>query len=425
MYEIKNVQQHEGEFRRRWFYGQRIDLLVWLTERDEIVGFQLCYDELQSKHALTWFKDKGYQHNLVDEGDKIGRRGGSPILLMNVQFEKEEVSEAFKKEGKDIDERIAKFVYEKIMDYNAIDKSEQSSKDDIMEEKEYKDNEKVLYKTRCKVRLLNKELIETDCLITESHVVINTKEPIKIPLLSIDECYVPLADITSHPSLRYQQSTHKNLTLLFTDDQNKKQKLSLEIKSADVLDFDYNITKIKEKLRRERENLFVQKSLNIRPWVRYWARSLDYFLFAFLTGIIIGLLYPPALEISHHIFSMIILCTYIFVEAFMLASWGSTPGKALLRVHLKKTGGNKLSYSEAFKRALKVWIRGLGLGIPIVSICTLINANIKLNKEGITSWDQEGKFLVTHQDIGAWRIVVTVLIFIVFFTFIVFGEAGI
>jgi len=52
-----------------------------------------------------------------------------------------------------------------------------------MEEAEYINGEKVLYKTKCKLGgFLQTKLEEVDCLVTENHVMIQAQEPMKIPL---------------------------------------------------------------------------------------------------------------------------------------------------------------------------------------------------------------------------------------------------
>ena len=119
---------------------------------------------------------------------------------------------------------------------------------------------------------------------------------------------------------------------------------------------------------------FEPSGSQVRPLVRYWARMMDYILFSFLAGIALAIVYEPALEIPNILFGIILLFPYVFVESAMLAGWGTTPGKAILRVRLRKATGDKLTYSEARSRSLKVWIRGLGLGIPIVSFFTLLHA---------------------------------------------------
>lgn len=105
LYEIKGVKQDSIEFEKRWFFDHEIDLLIWCDTKNEITGFQLCYDKLKDPHALTWFKDKGYNHNRIDDyrEDKIGRRRGSPILLADGKFEIEKIAEVFFRQSKNID----------------------------------------------------------------------------------------------------------------------------------------------------------------------------------------------------------------------------------------------------------------------------------------------------------------------------------
>ncbi len=153
----------------------------------------------------------------------------------------------------------------------------------------------------------------------------------------------------------------------------------------------------------------------VRPWVRYWARMLDVFAFSLLGGFIIGLVFPAAVEIPDALFGIILMFIYNFVEPAMFAAWGTTPGKALLRITLRNNDGSKLSYADALNRVFKVWIRGEGLGIPLVALFTQVNAYNKLTKNGITSWDQDASISVKHQTIGAWRVIACITIFIVFF----------
>lgn len=163
----------------------------------------------------------------------------------------------------------------------------------------------------------------------------------------------------------------------------------------------------------------------IRPWVRYWARAVDFLLFCFLAGIVLTFVYEPALEMPDAVFSIMLLFAYVFIEPAMLSGWGTTPGKALFKVRLRNNDGSKLSYGNALSRAFKVWFRGEGIGIPIVTLFTHICAYNRLTKQNITSWDEDGNFTVNHQVIEAWRIIVAVLIFIAFAFLIAFGEADI
>ena len=122
LYEIKNVKQYQGEPKRRWFFDHEIDLLVWFDDRDEIVGFQLCYDKLRDQRALTWFRGSGYHYNRVDDGERDGGRRGVkaiPVLLMDGSFDHRRIAAVFREKSKDIPNWISTFVYEKIASYSS------------------------------------------------------------------------------------------------------------------------------------------------------------------------------------------------------------------------------------------------------------------------------------------------------------------
>jgi uncharacterized RDD family membrane protein YckC len=163
----------------------------------------------------------------------------------------------------------------------------------------------------------------------------------------------------------------------------------------------------------------------IRPWVRYWARMLDFFLFCFLAGIVLAFVDAPALDMPDALFGIVLLFAYVFVEPAMLAGWGTTPGKALLKVRLRNSDGNKLSYAQALSRAFKVCFRGEGLGIPIIALFTHIHAYNRLTKQGVTSWDEDEDFKVSHQTIGAWRTIVAVVIMLGMFFLMAIGNTDI
>lgn len=119
LYEIKNIRQNEGEPRRRWFIDDYFDLVVWLSEADEIEGFQLCYDKTRNQHALTWSRSTGYMHNRVDSGeDKPGKPKGIPLLVADGDFRHEEIANRFRKESKKLDPQLSELVFEKIMQYS-------------------------------------------------------------------------------------------------------------------------------------------------------------------------------------------------------------------------------------------------------------------------------------------------------------------
>jgi uncharacterized RDD family membrane protein YckC len=113
-------------------------------------------------------------------------------------------------------------------------------------------------------------------------------------------------------------------------------------------------------------------------------------------------------------FLLLGLFTWVFFEALLLSTWGTTPGKALLKTTVQKSNSSKITLTDAFKRSFRVWLRGLGTGFPLVSIFTLVLSYRTLNEFGQTTWDRDGGFVVTHKKIGTVRVLIAVLSIVVF-----------
>lgn len=175
-------------------------------------------------------------------------------------------------------------------------------------------------------------------------------------------------------------------------------------------------------IMKQTEKIPVGMVSPVRPWVRYWARSIDYMLFSFIFVIIAVLFFPSVLRISEVARNMLALFIWVFVEASLLSSWGTTPGKWLLRTSIRDAVGQKPTFSNALSRSFGVWWRGMGAGFPIATLITLIVSHGKLTKDGITHWDREGGIVVSHKKIGLLRIILAILLFVGFFSLIVLGQ---
>ncbi|MEJ5349041.1 MAG: RDD family protein [Desulfosoma sp.] len=162
----------------------------------------------------------------------------------------------------------------------------------------------------------------------------------------------------------------------------------------------------------------------IRPWVRYWARMLDLDLFSLVGGYVIGIFAPQAYlaKRSEYLIGLTLLFIWTFVESALITTFGTTPGKWLLKVRLTRADGLPISYSEALSRSIKVWWRGLGTGFPIAVLITLIIAHRRLKRNGVTSWDKEGGFVVMHEKIGVGRALATIVLIIAFTVLWVLGS---
>ena len=161
----------------------------------------------------------------------------------------------------------------------------------------------------------------------------------------------------------------------------------------------------------------------IRPWVRYWARTLDFLLFALIVGMVVLPFYPDFADMGDTLMGMVLLFSYCFVEPVVLSVAGNTPFKALLRIRVRNEDGSKLSYGQGLRRMVSIWVRGQGLGLGIIALITLIVSYRHLRNDGITWWDAGGKFTVTHQDIQWWRWSFLIVIMVGFFALVALGES--
>jgi hypothetical protein len=118
--EIRDVRQHAGEPRRRWFRSDAEDLVVWFAGDDSLLGFQLCYDRGRRERAFTWTKGGGYSHLKVDDGETEPlTMKRAPILEPDGVFDPDSVLRVFTSAAVSLPEDIARFVADKIREYPA------------------------------------------------------------------------------------------------------------------------------------------------------------------------------------------------------------------------------------------------------------------------------------------------------------------
>lgn len=78
---------------------------------------------------------------------------------------------------------------------------------------------------------------------------------------------------------------------------------------------------------------------------------MDYGLFYFV-GVILSLMLPFDFQDKFYFtFALQVPVLWAFVEAILLSSWGTTPGKLLFGVVVRDESGNKLSFLQSLQRA--------------------------------------------------------------------------
>ena len=160
----------------------------------------------------------------------------------------------------------------------------------------------------------------------------------------------------------------------------------------------------------DKEGLPKDKVSTVNPWLRFLARFFDYSLFFLLMWGIRTLSHGhlPLGRFEHLVpFEYFV---WIPIEAILLCTWGTTPGKFFLKTELRQGRKTRLDFFTALKRSFNVWFRGLGMGIPVINFFCLLIAYHRLRLFRQTSWDREENIIVTHHPIGRWRIVAAAII---------------
>jgi len=169
----------------------------------------------------------------------------------------------------------------------------------------------------------------------------------------------------------------------------------------------------------------------IRPWVRFFARLIDIWLAQLLLlGIGFAFLIPYAildsrasLAVGNALLNinpvldliltfMLSLLLLALIEPYFLSNYGYTPGKWLLQTRVVNPDGTNLTLTQGRNRSFSVYSRGFLFGIPLLFLITLLIESSKLEKEGKTTWDSKGGFVVMHNEIGIPRTIAAIILLI-------------
>ncbi|WJH41233.1 RDD family protein [Aliirhizobium terrae] len=138
-----------------------------------------------------------------------------------------------------------------------------------------------------------------------------------------------------------------------------------------------------------------------RPWPRFWARFIDNLIFVPLLGFGIGLwsvLYAPdiylqLMTMNAVVFGILVLPLAMLMTALCMILTGYTPGKAIVGVKVPVADGrNRIAFFLG--REMRVWVAGLGLGIPFVALFTQVRQYRRLAAGKAATYD-EGAPVVT------------------------------
>ena len=136
-------------------------------------------------------------------------------------------------------------------------------------------------------------------------------------------------------------------------------------------------------------------------WARFWARTLDGASFGLVIAIPAGALFGyafPSFWIrflretqggASLILAVVITPIWLIAEAFVLARYGTTPGKWVAGIIVRDHEGNLPSFKASLARSFYIWWRAYGLALPLVSLATLAFAYGQSKRAGgVAPWDK-------------------------------------
>jgi uncharacterized RDD family membrane protein YckC len=148
-----------------------------------------------------------------------------------------------------------------------------------------------------------------------------------------------------------------------------------------------------------------------RPWQRLAARIFDYAIWGLLLALLLsetrGLgIIPPdvAFWVGHPLLAPVLITgSWVPIEALLIASIGTTPGKWLFGVFLQFSISDayarrdaRAQLDRALRRSFRVWWEGVGCGFPLLAPVLIAVAYEKLAQNQETDWDFAQDVLVTH-----------------------------
>ena len=157
-----------------------------------------------------------------------------------------------------------------------------------------------------------------------------------------------------------------------------------------------------------------------RPWQRLGARLFDYAIWGLVLALLLSELRGAGAVPEHVAYwlghplvaPMLITGTWVPIEALLIASLATTPGKWLFGVYLQFSisdayarRDSRTQFARGLKRAFRVWWEGVGCGFPLVAPFLVAVAYEKVTVRQETDWDFAYDCLVTHGPPGVLNLV--------------------
>ncbi len=141
-------------------------------------------------------------------------------------------------------------------------------------------------------------------------------------------------------------------------------------------------------------------------------------MLGFFGGLVVLFINPQWMMtslISTVIFLAFVLFALFIAEGIIISAFGTTLGKALFRTGVVNQRGEKLGIGKSITRSLYCGVAGMGAGLPLVSLITLIMGYRMLENEGVTLWDKHTGAYIVHEEMSVLNWIFGVTVFLATF----------
>lgn len=125
------------------------------------------------------------------------------------------------------------------------------------------------------------------------------------------------------------------------------------------------------------------------PHIRLLARMVDmgvYMVLVYAACRVLNVPFHPSLLP----FGPLLWLGMLVLEALLLCTRGTTPGKALFGIRVQDMAGGRglpLSFGRAFARSMLVFVMGLGMMLSVLPFLAMGISRWQLGRRGLTAWD--------------------------------------
>ncbi len=160
--------------------------------------------------------------------------------------------------------------------------------------------------------------------------------------------------------------------------------------------------------------LFTPEALGRRVWVRFGARITDSVIFGIIImglGVAAGFAPGEALSESAIVaFQVLTTLSWFLVEAALITTFGTTPGKAIAGLWITDEEGKRTTNGKSLIRALLLFVFGWGFGLPLLTLLSLVVSQVRMKQIGNTLWDERAKTIVRGKPVSQARMSLLIII---------------